>query len=89
MAYRTEMRDEFRDALQDWITDNKRIAVKVFDLMRIVSKTPFEGIGKPEPLKHNLSGMWSRRIDQEHRLIYEIQEDNELVIFISCYGHYL
>jgi len=48
--------------------------------------TPFEGIGKPEPLKGDLSGCWSRRIDEEHRLVYEVTDD--LIIVLSMYGHY-
>ena len=60
----------------------KRINLLVQDCMR----SPFEGIGKPEPLRENLSGFWSRRIDEEHRLVYTI-DDNDLVI-IACRYHY-
>lgn len=51
-----------------------------------IVRNPFEGIGKPEPLKENLTGFWSRRIDEEHRLVYVV-EDNKILIF-SCRGHY-
>ena len=49
-------------------------------------RDPFQGIGKPEPLKHELSGYWSRRITDEHRLVYEVKEDS--IIIISCKYHY-
>ncbi|MGN6601632.1 MAG: Txe/YoeB family addiction module toxin [Ginsengibacter sp.] len=52
-----------------------------------ISRNPFEGKGKPEPLKHNLKGYWSRRITDEHRLVYKIDKDENIVI-ISCKGHY-
>ena len=51
-------------------------------------ENPFEGIGKPEQLKHNLSGVWSRRINQEHRLVYEIDEEANLILIHSLKGHY-
>ena len=79
---------EFQAHLRDWIQDNKRVAIKVLDLVKAIEQSPFEGIGKPEPLKHGLSGLWSRRIDQAHRLIYSVNEADNEIIFISCYGHY-
>ncbi|GIK56183.1 MAG: Txe/YoeB family addiction module toxin [Chloroflexi bacterium] len=51
-----------------------------------IQQTPFEGLGKPEPLKHELKGLWSRRIDQEHRLVYEVLEDKIRVL--ACRYHY-
>lgn len=65
--------------------DNKMVR-KINELIKVIKKTPFEGIGKPEPLKFDLAGFWSRRIDQEHRLIYQII-DNELKV-IACRYHY-
>ena len=58
--------------------------------MRAIQENPYEGIGKPEPLKYNLTGVWSRRIDQEHRLIYEIIDEDtiEILNIISLKGHY-
>ncbi|TDW50041.1 toxin YoeB [Flavobacterium sp. 270] len=69
---------------------NKKILKKISELLRAIQENPFEGIGKPEPLKYNLSGVWSRRIDQEHRLIYEIIDENtiEILNVISLKGHY-
>jgi toxin YoeB len=77
----------FRDELRDWISDNKRIALKIMDLVDAVERNPYEGIGKPEPLKHQFAGLWSRRIDQEHRLVYQVAEES--VMFLSCKGHYI
>ena len=59
-------------------------------MLRAIQENPFQGIGKPEPLKHNLSGVWSRRINQEHRIIYEIIDENtiEILNIISLKGHY-
>jgi toxin YoeB len=69
---------------------NVAIQKKIEQLLLAIQVNPFEGIGKPEPLKHNLSGAWSRRITREHRLIYEINEKNEIVILniLSLKGHY-
>ena len=69
---------------------NKSILKKISELLRAIQENPFQGIGKPEPLKHNLSGVWSRRINQEHRIIYEIIDENtiEILNIISLKGHY-
>jgi toxin YoeB len=67
---------------------NKSIQKKINLLLVSIQQTPFSGIGKPEALKHNLSGLWSRRIDKEHRLIYEIDEDLQIIIVHSLRGHY-
>ena len=69
-----------------WQRDDKKILQKINNLIKDIQRTPFEGLGKPEPLKFDLSGFWSRRIDLEHRLIYQYQ-DNEILIF-SCKFHY-
>ena len=65
---------------------NQKLAFKVLDLITDIQSNPFEGLGKPEPLKGNFSGLWSRRINDEHRLVYEVT--SELIIVHSCYGHY-
>jgi toxin YoeB len=69
---------------------NKIIQKRITNLIEAIQLDPYKGIGKPEPLKHNLSGLWSRRITQEHRLVYEINERNEIVILdiLSLKGHY-
>jgi toxin YoeB len=67
-------------------TNNVTVLKKIRKLLEVVSDTPFECIGKPEPLKHNLTGCWSRRIDKEHRLIYEVTDN--LITVLSMKGHY-
>lgn len=65
---------------------NKSVIKKLYLLLEELAEHPFTGTGKPEPLKHNLSGMWSRRINKEHRLVYEIEDD--VVNILSIKGHY-
>ncbi len=69
-----------------WAETDKKILFKINDLIKDISRSPFSGIGKPEPLKHEYSGYWSRRIDNEHRLIYKV-EGNCLII-VKCRFHY-
>ena len=69
-----------------WQKENKKILKKLNQLIRDIERNPFEGIGKPEPLKANLSGWWSRRIDDTHRIVYRIV-DNNLEI-AQCKEHY-
>ena len=73
--------------LQYWKrAGNEAILKKIRNLIVSILATPFDGIGKPEPLKHELSGYWSRRITDEHRLVYEIKGDK--LIIIQCRFHY-
>ena len=77
------------DALEDlawWIENDRKKALKIIKLIREVQRNPFEGTGQPEALKHDLSGCWSRRIDQEHRLIYEVLDDK--IRILACRFHY-
>jgi toxin YoeB len=67
-------------------TNNVKVQSRITQLLESIIQNPFAGLGKPEPLKYNLKGYWSRRIDQEHRLVYEIK-NNEIHI-ISLRGHY-
>ena len=69
-----------------WQKDDKKMLRKINDLIKDIQRTPDDGLGKPEPLKFDLTGYWSRRIDQEHRLVYQFQ-DGELLIY-SCRYHY-
>ena len=69
-----------------WQKINKKYVKKINDLLKDISRTPFTGLGKPEPLKHKYKGFWSRRIDNEHRLIYAVR-DNEILI-AKCRFHY-
>lgn len=66
----------------------KILLKKISSILDELRETPFEGIGYPEPLKYGRLGQWSRRIDQKHRLIYEVFETEILVEVISAYGHY-
>ena len=68
----------------------KKILKKISELLRDIQRSPYEGIGKPEQLKHNLSGVWSRRIDKEHILVYEIIDEKtiEILNILSVKGHY-
>ncbi|MFI5139904.1 MAG: Txe/YoeB family addiction module toxin [Sphingobacteriales bacterium] len=73
--------------LDDWKkSGNIGVQKKIKELLRSIRETPFGGIGKPEPLEHELSGKWSRRIDHEHRIIYSI--DKEVINIYSLKGHY-
>jgi len=69
-----------------WQTQDKKILKRINQLIKDISRNPFESIGKPEPLKGNLTGFWSRRIDEEHRLVYAVEEN--AVVLVSCRGHY-
>lgn len=77
--------DAFAD-FNEWLKRDKKIHRKIIEFIKVIERTPFTGIGKPEPLKHNLSGYWSRRINQEHRLVYQVTETD--IIIISCRYHY-
>ncbi|MES2268322.1 MAG: Txe/YoeB family addiction module toxin [Bacteroidota bacterium] len=65
---------------------NKQIVKKIKELLQSIIDDPYKGIGQPEPLKHDLSGAWSRRINKEHRLVYEVE--GEIVYILSLKGHY-
>ncbi|MFJ1230226.1 Txe/YoeB family addiction module toxin [Yersinia proxima] len=69
-----------------WQQTDKKILKRINELVKDIQRTPFEGKGKPEPLKHNLAGFWSRRITEEHRLVYEVSGDNLLIA--ACRYHY-
>lgn len=69
-----------------WQDTDKKTLKKINELIKDASRTPFEGKGKPEPLKHNLVGFWSRRITSEHRLVYAVSDDALLIA--SCRYHY-
>ena len=74
------------DDLTWWIGQDRKVALRLMKLIENVQRTPFEGLGKPEPLKHELSGMWSRRINREHRLVYTVSD--EQIKIVSCRFHY-
>ncbi|MGI0481925.1 Txe/YoeB family addiction module toxin [Geminocystis sp. CENA526] len=82
VAFLTRSFDEFNQ----WAINDKKIYAKIVGLIKDIQRNPFSGLGKPEALKHELSGLWSRRITREHRLVYRVS-DEEIVI-ISCKFHY-
>jgi toxin YoeB len=69
-----------------WQKVDRKMVKKINDLIKVIKRTPFDGIGKPEPLRYDLAGYWSRRIDLEHRLVYQVSGD-ELLIY-ACRYHY-
>ena len=71
-----------------WIETDRKIALRIMKLVKEIGRDAFGGIGKPEPLKGNFKGLWSRRIDDEHRLIYRIEEDGITITIHSCRFHY-
>jgi len=78
--------DEAWNDYQYWFENDKKQLKRINLLIKDIDRNPFEGIGKPEPLKANLQGYWSRRIDSEHRIIYAVE--NEQVVYISFRFHY-
>ena len=77
---------EFREDLRYWVKSDRNTAVRVLDLVEAVLRYPFEGLGKPEPLRYTLAGCWSRRVTQEHRLVYRVTEDR--IDFLQARYHY-
>lgn len=69
-----------------WITEDRKMLKKINELVKDIQRTPFVGKGKPEPLKYDLAGFWSRRIDREHRLVYKVE--NQEILIYSCKYHY-
>jgi toxin YoeB len=77
---------EFRQDLRHWVSTDRKVALRTFDLIDAVLRDPFTGIGKPEPLKYVLAGCWSRRLTQEHRLVYRVSEGR--IDFLQARYHY-
>jgi toxin YoeB len=77
---------EFREDLRYWVRSDRNTAIRVLDLVEAVLRDPFEGAGKPEPLRYLLAGCWSRRITQEHRLVYRV--GGEGIDFLQARYHY-
>jgi len=77
---------EFREDLRHWVETDRRVALRALDLVEAVLRDPFQGIGKPEPLKYLAQGAWSRRLTQEHRLVYLVREDR--IDFLQARYHY-
>jgi len=82
IAFTPDAYDEFIE----WLEKDKDVGIKIKSLVKDITRDPFKGIGKPEPLKGKYKGCWSRRITQEHRMIYEITD--LYILIIKCKGHY-
>jgi len=76
-----------RKDLAFWQKHNPKYLEKIENLLKAIQDNPFEGIGKPEPLQHNLQDYWSRRISNEHRILYEVK--NGIILIRKCRGHYI
>lgn len=77
---------EFRQDLRYWVNTDRKVALRVLELIEAVLRDPFDGIGKPEPLKYVLASCWSRRITQEHRLVYRVS--GQRIDFLQARYHY-
>ena len=77
---------EFREDLRYWVESDRKAALRVLELIEAVMREPFTGLGKPEPLKHLLAGAWSRRVTQEHRLVYLVRGNR--IDFLQARYHY-
>lgn len=77
---------EFREDLRYWVETDRKVALRAFDLIEAIMRDPFTGIGKPEPLKYLASGAWSRRLTQEHRMVYLVRDDR--IDFLQARYHY-
>ena len=84
--YKIIFEPKAKDEYEQWKHENKTVVDKIKKLIADIKKTPFKGIGKPEPLKHELQGYWSRRIDGVHRLVYSVTDD--AIIITACKYHY-
>ena len=77
---------EFRQDFRFWVETNRKIALRLLDIVETAMRDPFRGIGKPEPLKFVLAGAWSRRLTEEHRLVYAVSADR--IDFLQARYHY-
>jgi toxin YoeB len=77
---------EFRQDLRYWVNTDRKTALRAFELIEAILRDPFTGIGKPEPLKYLLAGCWSRRITQEHRMVYRVSGNR--IDFLQARYHY-
>jgi toxin YoeB len=77
---------EFLQDLRLWVKEDRKVALRILDLIEVISRDPFQGIGKPEPLRYMLAGCWSRRITQEHRMVYRVSKDR--IDFLQARYHY-
>jgi len=86
MPYTVDLKPPAKRQYAYWKKRNARVADKIDELLEAMETDPFRGIGKPEPLKGAQHGFWSRRITEEHRMVYDVEGDR--VVVYGCYGHY-
>lgn len=72
--------------LNYWVDEEPQMVSRIFGLIRDIQRDPFRGLGKPEPMRHNFQGLWSRRITQAHRLVYSVNDDR--IAIVPCRFHY-
>lgn len=77
---------EFLEDLRYWVKTDRKVALRAFDVVEAILRDPFTGLGKPEPLKYLASGAWSRRLTQEHRIVYLVRD--ERIDFLQARYHY-
>jgi len=77
---------EFIEDLRHWVETDRKLALRAFDLIEAILRNPSEGVGKPEPLKYLAPGVWSRRLTQEHRIVYLVRDDQ--IDFLQARYHY-
>lgn len=77
---------EFREDLRHWVETDRRVALRALEIVEAILRDPFQGIGKPEPLKYLAAGTWSRRLTQEHRIVYLVSHDR--IDFLQARYHY-
>jgi len=77
---------EFIEDLRFWVKTDRKLALRAFELIESILRNPFEGIGKPEPLKYLAPGVWSRRLTDEHRIVYLVRDDR--IDFLQARYHY-
>jgi toxin YoeB len=77
---------EFIEDLRYWVETDRKLALRAFDMIEAILRDPFNGIGKPEPLKYITPGAWSRRLTQEHRIVYLVRDDR--IDFLQARYHY-
>jgi toxin YoeB len=85
-ARETVFHPEFREDLRYWVETDRKVALRAFDLIEAIVRDPYQGIGKPEPLKYLAPGVWSRRLTQEHRIVYLVSRDR--IDFLQARYHY-
>jgi toxin YoeB len=82
----TVFHPEFVEDLRHWVETDRKVALRALDLIRAIVRDPFAGVGKPEPLKYLAPGVWSRRLTQEHRIVYRVSENR--IDFLQARYHY-